>query len=317
VSIAFDINGTVDAFQVMSSQFIDILITAPTIEESYSVNTANQEDIMLFTNCTVGNSTIVSYVCPLTKTVISHTCYGNSTYSVRTQCPTLQRNRGCDVISSNDGIVSATCNIVDYSEYSTTCKCSILINPETSTRKLVDIENFIFQNTYALEVVAISEDVAMDFADTIVSTKDFDSVSDLKKVIIVMMLYGTLWGIGIIGLSYWSLHSRRSAKKIGMDAFEKHKNKRIAESTKSISVVQDYLYKYLDETFPHVFHNEYWLTKLWNEIINHHRYIILFRPSKDRLSDKMHIVTAIHLLTVQSMLMFMLAVLYDVQVCTI
>jgi hypothetical protein len=54
------------------------------------------------------------------------------------------------------------------------------------------------------------------------------------------------------------------------------------------------------------------MKRLWGEICRHHRYIVLF-TSIDGRSEGTRILTAIQLLTVQSMLMFILALCYDLQ----
>jgi hypothetical protein len=69
----------------------------------------------------------------------------------------------------------------------------------------------------------------------------------------------------------------------------------------------------VDEIFPAVFQAKSPLQRLWGEISRHHRYLMLFIPNKhEKYSQRS--LTAIHLLTVQSMLMFIVALCYDLQV---
>jgi hypothetical protein len=73
------------------------------------------------------------------------------------------------------------------------------------------------------------------------------------------------------------------------------------------------LLRVVDEIFPAVFQAKSPLQRLWGEISRHHRYLMLFIPNKhEKYSQRS--LTAIHLLTVQSMLMFIVALCYDLQV---
>ena len=74
-----------------------------------------------------------------------------------------------------------------------------------------------------------------------------------------------------------------------------------------------YLAAYVNEVFPTVFSAKSKFARLYHEICKHHRYIVLFTASGEN-GNKTRMITGMHLLTVQAMLMFMLAVLYDLQV---
>jgi hypothetical protein len=66
------------------------------------------------------------------------------------------------------------------------------------------------------------------------------------------------------------------------------------------------------EVLPSVFRPKAGLTRFWEEVSKSHRYLLLFTASGED-GDKKRMLTGIHLLTVQSMLMFILAVFYDLQ----
>jgi hypothetical protein len=63
---------------------------------------------------------------------------------------------------------------------------------------------------------------------------------------------------------------------------------------------------------PSVFRAKAGLTRFWEEVSKSHRYLLLFTASGED-GDKKRMLTGVHLLTVQSMLMFILAVFYDLQ----
>jgi hypothetical protein len=66
------------------------------------------------------------------------------------------------------------------------------------------------------------------------------------------------------------------------------------------------------EVLPSVFRAKAGLTRFWEEVSKSHRYLLLFTASGED-GDKKRMLTGVHLLTVQSMLMFILAVFYDLQ----
>jgi hypothetical protein len=66
------------------------------------------------------------------------------------------------------------------------------------------------------------------------------------------------------------------------------------------------------EVLPSVFRAKAGLTRFWEEVSKSHRYLLLFTASGED-GDKKRMLTGLHLLTVQSMLMFILAVFYDLQ----
>lgn len=57
-------------------------------------------------------------------------------------------------------------------------------------------------------------------------------------------------------------------------------------------------------------------SRVWDEIRKHHRYLILF-SAEGESGDSVRMLTGVHLLTVQTMLMFVMALCYDVQVLNI
>ena len=86
-----------------------------------------------------------------------------------------------------------------------------------------------------------------------------------------------------------------------------------SSSTPSKKEIRHYLLSYVNQIFPLVFRSNSAATRLWNEISRHHRYILLFTPTHNEHSNSSRILTTIQLLTVQSMLMFIMAVCYDLQ----
>eukprot|EP01032_Pedospumella_encystans_P023776 gene23776-26908_t len=83
--------------------------------------------------------------------------------------------------------------------------------------------------------------------------------------------------------------------------------------SRSPAAVHQYLTDYVILTFPSVFSNKPFFSRLYGEIKRHHRYLTLFTAPEGENGDKQRILTGVQLLTIQTMLMFLLAMLYDVQ----
>jgi hypothetical protein len=86
-----------------------------------------------------------------------------------------------------------------------------------------------------------------------------------------------------------------------------------AQASRSPAAVQQYLADYVVAIFPSVFSNKPFLSRLYGEVKRHHRYLRLFTAPEGDAGDKERIITGAQLLTVQTMLMFLLSALYDLQ----
>eukprot|EP01032_Pedospumella_encystans_P023687 gene23687-26804_t len=91
------------------------------------------------------------------------------------------------------------------------------------------------------------------------------------------------------------------------------KKVQVAEVARSPAAVHQYLTDYVVKTFPSVFSNKPFFSRLYGEVKRHHRYLTLFTAPEGESGDKQRILTGVQLLSTQTMLMFLLAMLYDVE----
>ena len=76
--------------------------------------------------------------------------------------------------------------------------------------------------------------------------------------------------------------------------------------------VNDILGRYITAVFPSVYHTESrW--RLYEEVVKHHRYLSVL-STHEHMTDTKRIIIMVQLMTVQSMLMFILAFVYEIQV---
>lgn len=154
--------------------------------------------------------------------------------------------------------------------------------------------------------------VGLSFAETAETAPEYNSLADVKKTLIVLLLYGSIWSIGLIGILGCTINYRWVVK---VDEEPKWKMRSlVAQQSRSQKEIQNYIVSYVSDVFPAVFHSKSSALRLWDEIIRHHRYLTIFRVEENDLAHERKVLTVIQLLTVQSMLFFVLCVCYDLQV---
>ena len=69
-------------------------------------------------------------------------------------------------------------------------------------------------------------------------------MSDLKKVIIVMLLYGVMWGVGLLGIFMCSAHHARNRYDVASGKSDVAVKKELATLTRSREDIRQYLTAY-------------------------------------------------------------------------
>jgi hypothetical protein len=80
----------------------------------------------------------------------------------------------------------------------------------------------------------------------------------------------------------------------------------------NLETQKNFIFNYIDAIFPPVFQQATWSwSNIFREVANHHRYLSMFTSKGD---IKLKTYTAIHVCTIQAMLMFLLSLFYEIQV---
>ena len=276
---------------------IDIEFTNRSIAKQMSFNTSCNGSL---------DYSIHNYSCPYSHQIVVHRCEGRSGI-LTSYCKILAPI--CALIDSNKGILetnSSVCLVLEYSKSSTTCKC--ILQPQQSNRRL---DNYAMDG--ALTLVSTSMYVASNFKDTFSSVGNMNSSNDIQRVLIVIIMFSILWTFGLL-LIFGCLWRRTKMLKVNI-LDQKNMDKITDEGKKTFSkiTVHQNLVNYVKQSFPSIFSDEPLARRIYSEICRHHRYLTLISSSKGEAGDKQRVITCIQLLSIQTMLMFLVALLYDVQ----
>jgi len=262
----------------------------------------------LFTQCSKYDLHVDKYTCPDTGYVITHSCPGDeATHNMTSSCPGLGLAGMCAELDMSSKTTSeSTCTLLSYTDTDTTCSCFVAV---TSRRRLGSNAE---EQSGASTIVGMSSFVAEQFAGTISSAGSMDSLQDFKKVLIVIIMFSTLWAGGLILLSGCLFQQTVDSKSINMQKLAHERKKRMAAMQKSPIAIKEYLTNYVSSVIPSVFSTSSLLKRFSGELRTNHPYFsLLYSNSKSSREKKM--LLCIQLLTIQTMLMFLLAIFYDLQ----
>ena len=163
----------------------------------------------------------------------------------------------------------------------------------------------------AIEVVAVADYVYDDLKESFRYADDITS-ADLKSSIYVMAAIVVLWGGGLLGtlivstsaaVKYNRVTSEGNRAKSGSD-----RRVGVNEETK-----KEFILNYINSVFPVVFQDSTWKwTTVLSEIKRHHPYAVMFTAT-GRGSQMRRFNRGVYLLSIQTMLMFILSVFYELQ----
>jgi hypothetical protein len=298
VSVGSLLDGTRVVFVIQKSQEVPNVV----IPSAY--------DFTLM--CGYGEFKSVIHVCPDSGTRVIMNCTGGQEL-LKAVCPGQVKSAVC---GSAIGDSSLLCETIDSTSTNVTCSC-LLPSSGSSRRQLssnaLSTVNSVMDQTGVSHVGALTAYVGENFAGTLSGAADMNSAAAFRKVLIVIVAFIVLWtgGLAIVMSSAFRSKMHASAHKEQKTSFERLK--RYAQAARSPVAIGEYLKNYVDEVFPSAFKDKPSLECLVDEIYKHHRYMLVVSCSNDKKSDQTRIITAVRLLTVQTMLMFLLAVFYELQ----
>jgi hypothetical protein len=316
-----------DVLSDASNQSVSVVFqnNGPQAYITNSSNSTSSSGVKFVTDCAtssnVTTSLSVNYTCPDGQ-VVSHRCTDSSEI-ITSECPALRYLPVCRTLSSSsdeEEDTTSTCTLVSFTSTNVTCNCTILLQQSSSGtgdgRRHLYGSSTVESSGY-IEMVSMSEYTYEGFVSTNSEITEI-SISDIQNGLIVIIMFSSLWGCGAIGL-YELMKSWycKCAAEVDPDNTPKEREKTISTKDISLDTKKEYLVKYIDNILPTVFRSsmkhDSTLQSLWKTIRTYHPYAVVF-TAEGPGAKEMKIQKGIHLLTIQAMLMFIMAVFCDLQV---
>jgi hypothetical protein len=259
-----------------------------------------------------------SYTCPGSGVVLHNNCSrGAGTYTQF--CPAMVPGCGRLGLESAEISILSSCTVTSFNETHTICSCpvnatnaSVRRRLTTSRRLVATTETQVLDETGVSNMLATSTYIGLEFADTFNAASKFNSPD---SVMIVIYMFSTLWGAGILLLSVCLTRSyvskQEKVKQIGNKvaaAAEQLKDGIIA--TQARRCLMDYIHSVIPSVYDD---DKSALGRMLGELRAHHRYLTLFTLTDGQVSMYGKTMLVGKLLTVETMQMFVLAVLYDLE----
>jgi hypothetical protein len=243
----------------------------------------------LISACKLGEIRSRNYSCPFGSNV-THMCNGSAAV-LKTRCPDLVPRSFCRVVKETIAVNSNECVTEESNSSATICRCHVVKNAGTIG----------YDNSGMVEVVAISEYVPEDFAATLYLAENNDPVPNDRIVITATLWFTGFWIFSFLIVLLVFFNSMQTKKSISVEA------ESICGDDTMDTVT--YMMMYIQSIFPAVYDtNVSQSRRIWNEIVNNHRYSRMFDKSSRWLS---RVINVCQLITVQTMLMFLVAAIYD------
>eukprot|EP01040_Poterioochromonas_malhamensis_P014220 gene14220-15723_t len=283
--------------------------SAPVIVKITNFDSVPSQTQLNFTSQCEGktDTRILNYTCPGSGYVITHDCTGR-TGPMTSQCPI--QSAQCNLVNmtgSNPYSAKGVCNVIEATDTYTICSC--LTNTTTSDGRR--LSSSLAEQSGLYNLMAMSQYTTDELVSTFNAAPSLTSAAALEQVLTVIVMFGVLWvgGLIIIFGTVWRQQKSKSKheekKNILIRSVEKNPptNKNMKES----------LVRYIRSVFPSVFYQDNWLMQLKEEILKNHVYLILLTAPKGEMEDKKRIISGVRILTVQTCLMCLLAIFYDLQ----
>jgi len=303
------------------------------VTEEY-VTTQNASEWLFVTVCTPLNDTtsFVNFTCPDGQ-VLTHRC--NSKYErYVSECPHYRYIPSCEILISNTSeAVDANCDVLTFTTQNVTCNCTATLPPSTppSGRRLGTASAANSQTSMSLEVVTVSI-VTYEFPLIEMHHIGTMTLVVFAASISVIVLFAVLWGCGLLGIYELVKDRYLCTDKVkpsdNSDLIEGIKKSQpmsaqatvlAAMGTTSLDTAtkRQYMLRYVNDILPLIFRSseggdENALQKLWAIIKKHHRYAVMF-TAKGEAAKELAVYKWLQLLTIQAMLMFVLAVFFSFQ----
>ncbi|RYG69290.1 hypothetical protein EON64_03095, partial [archaeon] len=268
--------------------------------------------------CTTERETF-TFTCPYSSQLITHRCTGIAGTHI-SYCPVVQPNCNLlNITSASTSGSSSFCQVVEFTSSYTVCNCTLIdrnssaspspapsASPQ-SRRLITSSENKLLRDSGLVDLAASGEYVAMDFKNTFRVAGQLNDADAGKRVLTIILLFGVLWGTGLVLMVYIHFREVRQIEKERKAMMDQGSDVR-EETAKKL------ILGYIDSIIPAVYNSKdsVW-TRFFREISRHHRYFHLTVPDTRRVDLKDRLYRTIKILSTETVSIFLQAVLFDLQ----
>lgn len=256
-------------------------------------------------SCLAGEIRSRNATCPGSGRVFARHCNGTAGTFVGS-CPALVPTCSSLDLLAQLPTDSNACEAINSTASTMTCRCNTSTN--TGARRRLGADDAVVDAAVTLGL--IMEYAGSDLSATFhASPALFTDPHALQKVYVVVALFGLLWSGALLAMVCFKWSDTRLTSKL---ARKRHAALRgihpLAEEKIGSEEARKKLVEYISSIFPFVFESQSVLMGLKHELFRHHAYVSFLCQSSH---NRTPVISVIKMLTMQSFMLFLLALLYD------
>jgi hypothetical protein len=294
-------------------------------------------------SCVLHEITNRTFRCPYSDRLLHHSCNGSFEGTLLSYCPKVMPS--CNSVNVTSAQVSSAlsrCTLLNYTEAETICSCTLLPSASSGTgnssrRRLTgkssSADSAVLDDSGVTNLVAATEFFIDDFTSTFSAADALNSPDGATKATVMIILIGSIWGIGIVAFLGANFHEQYSYQDKDYSLEHKHKkrddqnngnnpktgdndeeNEEHHEVMTLAQRTRKQILGYVEMIMPAVYNfQESFLQRTLRELGLHHRYLRLFLVDKRKQDISDRIYRTVKILTIQTLIMFLQAILFDLQ----
>jgi hypothetical protein len=257
------------------------------------------------TTCYENNRTSFTYKCSYPDSIkyeIVVNCDGIQNATYITKCPDRIVKPTCNMISSY-----GSCSFSSASITAITCSCNLCqANSSFHYRNLQQMINT--KVTYS--IVSVTQYIFEDYVSTMEASKSFNK-SDIKSTTIIIISFATVWIVIILSVAIQGFKENYDNKKNKNKVQLQQHQEQHTVSTAHINEFKEAIKSYIISYFPAIYKSDRSFRQLLKVILLNHQYFSLLTNSRTNLGYSNRWIQGLHLLSIISSNMFVLAMLFD------
>jgi hypothetical protein len=285
-------------------------------------------------NCTLGITNSTTYYCKITKMTLIHHCNGSFSGGMVSYCPLIVPT--CNSINVSSSLLSSnhsSCETIGFTTSETICSCPFQGGGSTTRRRLSgsSLES-LSQASGTSNLVAATEYLEKDFVQTFAAQNELGGSEGARKSQIMIAIVCFVWGGGFVLFFIISFREKyhfmayeenkqkekeqQMLKLPNVDTEQQNSRKTIKqkEHEELVEKIKEEIFRYIGLLIPAVYNaKESFVQRCMREIGLHHRYFHLMSMDLRRPTSLARFYKTVKILSVQTLSMFLQAVLFDLQ----